>query len=614
MRKILFLVTLVTLFSVSALAGAPFTKAWARLYDAGSGANDNPVSMTVDPSGNVYTLSYSIISLQRWWYVHKFDQYGKPVWTHSTYFSNGSTPRGITADAAGNVYVCGDTLDNLPADYNAMLYCLNPNGFAKWITPWNSASKKVDAAWDVVLDNLGNPQILVSSVDTQGATHMLTNLYGAGTGGLTQSIPSIKVQYFGHVVGPGPIFAVSGTNQTGGAFAELDISGAYAFGEQAQSTFVNQVETYHRYNLGFDPMGNLFVAQNKTVVSPNSTSDSTYLRCFDPNGQVLWSTPSVSGGIGSPSGSAAGTCYYEHFDSGTITLIAYSLNPNAENWTVPNAPGGGLYADGSSGVFVVGRATNGSIHGILSQKYDTKGNVSWSDSYFAPNGGKAGAAMVVARSGQLYVFGSADNGNGGTDLYLVKYLEGLTLSALNAASVTATGPNTIQATAILSGPSNSSNLKVSLSSSDPSAVGVPDFVTVPQGANLVNFNCVCNTVDSPHFVRVTATYNGCARSVSIKVNPYPLTLVSLSAVSVKGGNPLNGSVTLGGNTANSGLFVKLISDHPNALAVPASVYVAPNSATGPFKATTKPVAANTVVTVTASLNGVTKTATTTVTP
>ena len=86
------------------------------------------------------------------------------------------------------------------------------------------------------------------------------------------------------------------------------------------------------------------------------------------------------------------------------------------------------------------------------------------------------------------------------------------------------------------------------------------------------------------------------------------TLSSVS-VSVPGGNSLTGTVTLDNPAPENGAEISLKSSDPSAATLPASVKVAARATTATFTITTGQPARNTSVTISASYNNVTKTAT-----
>ncbi|MCX6595322.1 MAG: S8 family serine peptidase [Acidobacteria bacterium] len=166
----------------------------------------------------------------------------------------------------------------------------------------------------------------------------------------------------------------------------------------------------------------------------------------------------------------------------------------------------------------------------------------------------------------------------------------------------------------LNGPAQS-NIVVSLSSSDPAAV-VPASVTVPAGATTSPvFTITTKEVAANTVVTISASLDGVTRTAAMTLRPAALSSVSLSPPTVAAGvNATSNRVNLDGPAPAAGAVVSLTSSDPAAV-VPATVTVVGGAVSSPtFTITTKEVAAPTLVTITATYNGVTKTATMTVRP
>lgn len=138
-------------------------------------------------------------------------------------------------------------------------------------------------------------------------------------------------------------------------------------------------------------------------------------------------------------------------------------------------------------------------------------------------------------------------------------------------------------------------------------VSVPASVLVAQGQTTANF--AVSTIGTPTDVTatLTASLNELSVTTTLTVQRYLLSSVRLAPTSVYGGYASTGTVTLSGPAGTAGAGVLLSSANPSALTVPSSVLVANGQTSKTFTATTVPVAANTVVNVTATRAGVTKT-------
>src|SRR5439155_6382711 len=107
-----------------------------------------------------------------------------------------------------------------------------------------------------------------------------------------------------------------------------------------------------------------------------------------------------------------------------------------------------------------------------------------------------------------------------------------------------------------------------------------------------------------------ATYSGVARTATLTVNPPAAGLVGVTVnpAAVTGAAGSTGTVTLGAAAPAGGAIVTLASNNLNAATVPGTITGPANATTDTFALATKAVTAVTPVTITATYNGVAKTA------
>jgi len=146
-------------------------------------------------------------------------------------------------------------------------------------------------------------------------------------------------------------------------------------------------------------------------------------------------------------------------------------------------------------------------------------------------------------------------------------------------------------------------------------VSVPAALTIPAGATSKQFIITTTPVTAPLTVTITADYNGVTKTANLTVTPPGLVSLFLSPASVKGGgSTTSNKVTLNGPAPAGGVVVALASSDAG-VTVPASVTIPGGSTASPlFSIATTPVGANTTVTISATLNGASVTATLTITP
>jgi trimeric autotransporter adhesin len=184
------------------------------------------------------------------------------------------------------------------------------------------------------------------------------------------------------------------------------------------------------------------------------------------------------------------------------------------------------------------------------------------------------------------------------------------LSAVTLSPTSVIGGTSSTGTVTLNGPAPAAGAVVTLSSNNTADAQVPASVSVGAGATTATFGITTTPVASNASVTISGTY-GTTRTATLTVTAATLTSVTLNPTSVIGATSSTGTVTLSGPAPAAGAVVTLSSSNTAAATVPASVTVAPSATTATFIVTTKPVTANTNVTITAT-RGTAHTATLTV--
>jgi hypothetical protein len=185
--------------------------------------------------------------------------------------------------------------------------------------------------------------------------------------------------------------------------------------------------------------------------------------------------------------------------------------------------------------------------------------------------------------------------------------QGVTPAAvvLNPASLT--GGATAAGTVRLSEPAPTNGVLVALSSDNPLAT-IPAAVNIAAGNSSATFTVTTAAVTSGASATITASYNGVTRTAALNIAP-PVTLssVALNPVSVTAGQVSTGTIRLSNAAPVGGVVVSLVSNTVSAT-VPASVNVPAGSLSATFTVTTAAVTSGSSATITASYNGVSKTA------
>ena len=190
-------------------------------------------------------------------------------------------------------------------------------------------------------------------------------------------------------------------------------------------------------------------------------------------------------------------------------------------------------------------------------------------------------------------------------------LAGLTLSK----SIVAAG-DAVSATVTLNAPAPSGGVLVRLSSSNDSIAGIQMFVTVPEKELSVSVPIQTTSPVSSQDVEIAASASGVSRTVTLRVNRSDapsLSGIAATPASVGNGAPVTVTVNISAGAPVSGVTVALESSSA-ALQVPATLVIPFGRSSASFTADTTPVADVVIAKVTATLDGVVKTASVTINP
>lgn len=188
------------------------------------------------------------------------------------------------------------------------------------------------------------------------------------------------------------------------------------------------------------------------------------------------------------------------------------------------------------------------------------------------------------------------------------------ISGLNINATWMVGGNTVAGTVTLGDPAPAGGYQVAIVSSDPAA-SFPGgaILTIPAGATSASFTISTGVVAAGTLVNITASALGSSQVTSFNVVPQyvltSMTTVNSSAPGIVGGTSgTSGTITLSSPAVDGGVVITLTCSNPAILTVTPSVTVLPGTMTVSFTALTfTSVPVNTPVTITATLNGVTKT-------
>lgn len=158
-------------------------------------------------------------------------------------------------------------------------------------------------------------------------------------------------------------------------------------------------------------------------------------------------------------------------------------------------------------------------------------------------------------------------------------------------------------TITLSEPAGTNGIRVTMSSNNTAALAVPGAVTIPAGSSSIDFTATSKAVKFGTTVTVTASVNTLpvplVKTATVRVNALGI-LLTVDPLSPVGGTTATGKVTLSAPAAGTGILIDMVSSNTNVATVPTPVRVLPGETERTFPVTTKGVAANTLVTLTAT--------------
>lgn len=185
------------------------------------------------------------------------------------------------------------------------------------------------------------------------------------------------------------------------------------------------------------------------------------------------------------------------------------------------------------------------------------------------------------------------------------------LSSVAVSPSSALGGQSRTGTVTLTGAAPAAGIVVNLASSI-AAAQVLASVTVPANASTANFTVTTSAVSSLTSGNISASYNGVTTSTVITLTTPTLTSLALNPASVVGGTVSVGTVALTAPAPAGGAVVTLSSSNTTRATVPATVTIPSASVSASFNISTVQSNRKSVVTITASQGGVSKTASLTI--
>lgn len=368
---------------------------WEARYNGPGNTNDNGRAIAVDAAGNVYVTGESYGTLYDFATV-KYNSNGVQQWAarYNGPGNNADFPNSLAVDTNGNVYVTGSTINGNTTMYATVKY--NSSGVQQWASIYNGTANTTSIAYAIALDAQGFVYVTGRSWQTGTSEDAVTIKYNPSTG------DSVWVKKF-NSPGNGPdegygittdvsnnIYVTGAANDlNAGTWGIIDVKYNSAGVQQWAIVYTppGRQATYGK-KISVDSQGNTYIGGYSLIFTSSLHTEDYLMAKFDANGVYQWS----------------------QFYNGTG-------NDRDEGY--------GMVIDNSGNSYITGLSYAGYVSGscdYTTVKYNSAGVQQWEARYNYPvRGNDQTAAMKIDNSGNIYVAGTSVWQAEGSDIVLLKF-------------------------------------------------------------------------------------------------------------------------------------------------------------------------------------------------
>jgi len=313
------------------------TKAWHEYYDGTGSSRDYTKAITVDGAGNVYVTGMSENAgspTNKFDFATvKYDASGTELWSarYNGPGDDGDTPVGIGVDAAGNVYVAGEST-GAGTDFDYAIVKYAPDGTELWVRRYGTTSREVPSA--MAVDASGNVYVtgtigsgvvanyMTVKYDTGG--NLLWNVSYNGPGNDSDFATDLELDVSSNVYVTGGSILATGS---GTDFATVKYN---TDGERIWEARYNCFGSDAGRALAVDPAGNVFVTGNSNCF--DTGLDYATIKYEQHNTTTLFVNTSGAGSgnvTSSPEGIDCGLDCDEYFPLSSAVTLTGTPDPGS---------------------------------------------------------------------------------------------------------------------------------------------------------------------------------------------------------------------------------------------------------------------------------------------
>lgn len=423
---------------------------WAAHYSGSKGTHDFVSALVIDKTGQIFITGASDeLGTGQDYTTIKYDASGQQQWvTHYNKEGNSNdTPVATTIDAAGNVYVIGNSERGVTgSDIVTIKY--NSAGGREWVVRYDGPAHGYDAAVALVLDAQGNVYVSgASTADDGGRKHsdFLTLKYNStGTqlwaarynapGNLNDEPFAMTLDDNGNV----HVIGLSSLSAEDNALLQSTYVAVKYNAESAEQAAVQyhdlaSIITTIYSAVAMDNHGNVWF----TGLVDNANPPKYATVKYDAKGTRKWFTQyQIATGYPIPNGIfldskgnayVVGLSYKSSYSDPTYGIIKYGAT-GGEEWVARSEKLQSRYGsptavaiDISGNIYVTGGAYYETTPQFGTVKFNAHGEEQWAAHYVSPNGYGFPTALAVDGLGQAYVTGWSSGGGTNDDFATVKY-------------------------------------------------------------------------------------------------------------------------------------------------------------------------------------------------